>query len=163
MSALITKIRANKGKYFVTQFICNEKGLASNPDFAELRLGFCVKTRRKNKGKHDSIVSVIDRNSSGRNLTRASLKKGISNFLSRKRFIFDDHQNELFEAALLGRAHLIDDDLLNFFSTTDKLYAYFIIDSQGLSIAFWQESELFKEWADIVKAYDHGTACCPIG
>jgi hypothetical protein len=163
VTALKREIPINQGKYFVAQFMCNEKGLASNPDFAELRLGFCIKTRRKNKGKQDPIKVVIDKDSSGKNLTRAGLKKGVSNFLGRKRFIFDDHENELFESDRLGRAHLIDEDLINFFSTTTKLYAYFIIDNQGLSIAFSQEEDVDKEWLEIVKAYDHGTACCPIG
>lgn len=157
------EIPKHPGKYFVAQFMCNERGEEEKADFSGLRLGFCIKERRINRGKQDHIKVVIKKDSSGNDINKAGLKKGVSNFLHRKRFIFDDHENELFEADGLGRAHLIDADLINFFSTADKLYGYFIIDNQGLSIAFSQVKDVDVEWLDIVQAYDHGTACCPIG
>lgn len=163
LDLLKSEIPNYKNMYFVAQFMSNEKRSTSSPDFAGLRLGFCVKTRRIKPDPVDFINHVIKMDSSGNALDRVSLTKGVSNFIDRKRFIFDTHKNELFEEDRLGRAHLIDDNLLGFFATAVNLYAYFIIDNQGLSIAFSQGKDIDKKWTAAIKAYDHGTACCPIG
>ncbi|WP_041735512.1 hypothetical protein [Dyadobacter fermentans] len=141
-------------------------------------------------GRDDTAKSKIYW-ADGREVTTGDLKIGKDSYLGRRKKIVNDLHIPDFQSDREGRAHLITRDMKKvvqkmyddnevFQANGQKeykpFYAYFILDDvlgeQTLSVVFavseiTTELEVTKidgEWVDDPPvAYDHGTACCPIG
>jgi hypothetical protein len=175
---------AATGHYLVVQYLCQAK----DRGFKDLTIALCI--RRKRTVEPDDIPESLVFWADGREVTQSDLKKGAESYIGRKKKIKDEIGIPDYESDTKGRAHLItqtmkkvvqkmhDDNEVtgaNGLKYYKHFYAYFILDSKlgskALSVAF-AVSEITTELRTLVKsdwvrdppvAYDHGTACCPIG
>jgi len=158
-------VDAKAGHYFVSQFICDSEA----EGFGNLRLAFCIKQKKSDTEKADTIISCSQYDSKGDLFLLdlkdfKELKEKMANYYKRKSYIYHTYQNEEFEIDKRGRAHEINSEIQTFFNSIKSLYTCFICDEIGLSPAFSEvalKSDSSINLDDPI--YDHGSGCCPIG
>ncbi|GGH36603.1 hypothetical protein GCM10007423_29010 [Dyadobacter endophyticus] len=169
--------QATIGHYLVAHFVCDPV----DNGFENINLAFCIK-EKDTAGVKDRIVGKIY-NSQGLIITEDAFCKARGNYNGRLQQILKSSTQ--FANDRKGRAHEITEEMKTRVNemglVDDKVYIYFIVDdhlpgADSISVLY-SDSEINFETIEalvekgvvmsglsiIFDAYDHGTACCPIG
>lgn len=162
------------GHYLVAQYVCD----SGANGYKNLGIVLCVKRLRNEGEEEDEIISPIFK-PNGDIVADFDFLKWICNYIKR-RLVIANAGNGDFKWDREGRAHKIGDGMRATVAAIIKdrpyddqgrlkpMYLYFVIDSPPqenptISVAFASDllSDLLVAGPPV--AYDHGTACCPIG
>jgi hypothetical protein len=169
--------QATIGHYLVAHFVCDP----ADQGFENIDLAFCIKEKGTG-GSNDRIVGKIY-TSQGLIIAEDVFCKARGNYNGRLQQILRS-SNE-FANDRKGRAHEVTEEMKTKVNemglVDDKVYIYFIVDdhlpgADSISVLY-SDSEINFETIEalvdkgvvtsglsaIFDAYDHGTACCPIG
>lgn len=165
------------GHYLVAHFVCDPE----DRGFENIDIALCIKEKGTD-GLKDRIVGKIF-NSKGMVITEEAFCKARGNYNARLQQILRGSGE--FANDRKGRAHEVTEEMQTRVNemglVDDKVYIYFIVDdhlqgADSISVVF-ADSEINFETIEslvdkgvvmsglsiIFDAYDHGTACCPIG
>lgn len=170
--------QAQIGHYLVVHFVCDP----SEQNFKNLDVALCIKEKGGNGPGKDKIVGKIY-TSEGKVITEDVFCKARGNYNDRLKLIAASSAD--FANDRKGRAHEITEEMKvkvdEMGQETDTVYIYFIIDNylngqETISVVFSdteinfeipailvEKSIMAADLDKIFDAYDHGTACCPIG